>query len=59
MVTTDTIYTIQQFVCLSTDTKPATGVPNGSRCLEMDTGDLYIYDAANNTWHQASVMPRY
>jgi len=37
-------------VCLSTDTKPTTGIANGSTCLEMDTSTLYIYDEANETW---------
>lgn len=36
---------------LSTDTKP-TGerVPNGSAFVEMDTGKVYMYDAANAQW---------
>lgn len=51
MITKNTIYTIQQYEGLSTDTKP-TGVPNGSRFLEMDTGDVYMYDADGITWIQ-------
>ncbi len=39
---------------LSTDTKPtkigSLGVTNGSAVLEMDTGDLYLYDEAGQTW---------
>jgi hypothetical protein len=39
---------------LSTDTKPskigALYVTNGSAVLEMDTGDLYLYDEAGQTW---------
>ena len=35
---------------LSTDTKP-TNEANGSVFLEMDTGDLYMFDAAGTTWH--------
>lgn len=39
---------------LSTDTKPAKigslDVTNGSAVLEMDTGDLYLYDEAGQTW---------
>ncbi len=38
--------------CLSTDTKPTTGIKNGSTCLEMDTGSMYMYDAENAEWHQ-------
>lgn len=34
---------------LSTDSKPTT-VPNGSTFLEMDTGDVYIFDADNTQW---------
>lgn len=51
MITKNTIYTNQQYEGLSTDTKP-TGVPNGSRFLEMDTGDVYMYDADGSTWIQ-------
>ena len=35
---------------LSTDTKP-TGAPNGSTFMEIDTGDVYCYDAENNVWY--------
>lgn len=51
MITCNTIYTIQQYEGLSTDTKP-TDVPNGSRFLEMDTGDVYMYDADSSSWLQ-------
>ena len=36
--------------CLSTDTKPTTGIANGSTCLEMDTSTLYFFDEASKTW---------
>lgn len=36
--------------CLSTDTKPTTGIANGSLCLEMDTGDIYAFNEAASTW---------
>lgn len=36
--------------CLSTDTKPVGGVANGSTLIEMDTGDKFMYDEANQTW---------
>lgn len=36
--------------CLSGDTKPTTGVPNGAKLAEMDTGNVYRYDAENQTW---------
>lgn len=36
---------------LSSDTKPTYDqVPNGSTFLEMDTGDVYIYNKAGKTW---------
>lgn len=42
---------------LSTDTKPTnlTGygdVPNGSTFLEIDTGDIYAYDADGESWNK-------
>lgn len=40
---------VTSFVGLFTDTKP-TGVSNGSTFLEMDTGDVYIFDAENEEW---------
>lgn len=36
--------------CLSTDTKPTTGVANGSKLLEMDTSTVYAFDEANGEW---------
>ena len=36
--------------CLSTDTKPTTGIANGSLCIEIDTGDIYMFDAAGAEW---------
>ena len=35
---------------LSTDTKPTTGVVNGSAFIEMDTGTIYFFDAAGSQW---------
>lgn len=35
--------------CLSTDDKP-TGFATGSTCLEVDTGDVYLYDEENAEW---------
>ena len=55
---------------LSTDTKPTvtyieygsdgrevgrTGIPNGSLYTEIDTGDTYMYDADNTTWHKVNL----
>ncbi len=38
--------------CLSTDTKPTTGVINGSKLHEMDTGKDYYFDETNTTWRE-------
>lgn len=55
---------------LSTDTKPTVtyieygsdgrevgrmGIPNGSLYTEIDTGDTYMYDVDNTTWHKVSI----
>lgn len=37
-------------VCLSTDTKPTTGIANGSLVLEMDTGKIYVFNETGSTW---------
>lgn len=51
MMTLHTIYTIQQYQGLSSDTKPTgADVVNGSRFLEIDTGKTYMYDAAGSRW---------
>lgn len=36
--------------CLSTDPKPTEGMYNGSKLAEMDTGKLYMYNAAGGAW---------
>lgn len=36
--------------CLSTDSKPTTGIANGSLLLEMDTGDIYAFNEAGSAW---------
>ena len=41
-----------QFAGLSTDSKPTEGVPNGATFVEMNTGKLYFYDAANEQWRE-------
>lgn len=37
--------------CLSTDTKPTVGITNGSTLLEIDTGDIYIFDGESQSWN--------
>lgn len=39
-----------EIACLSTDTKPTDGIANGSACIEMDTGDVYMFNEASSTW---------
>lgn len=36
--------------CLSADTKPTTGIANGSLCLEMDTGKIYAFNETASAW---------
>ena len=40
---------IQTFYGLSTDTKPS-GCSSGSRFVEINTGDKYIYDGSSDVW---------
>lgn len=35
---------------LAADTKPTDNVANGSAFVEMDSGKVYFYDEANQTW---------
>ena len=39
----------KEIMCLSTDTKP-TDLSNGSVCLEIDTGKLYVWNEAGEAW---------
>lgn len=50
MITINTLYTIQIYQGLSTDTKPADNVPNGSIFIEMDTAKKYRFDKENEIW---------
>lgn len=38
----------KEFMGLSTDTKPTTGIETNSLFLELDTGDFYYFNGA--TW---------
>lgn len=42
----------QELAGLHTDTKPTEDVATGSSFLEVDTGDVYLYDEAGTTWHK-------
>lgn len=52
MITQKTTNTgqINEYYGLSTDTKPASNVPNASLFYEMDTSDIYMYDSASSEW---------
>lgn len=39
----------QEFSGLKTDSKP-TDVYQGSAFIELDTGDIYLFDATSGTW---------
>lgn len=39
-------------VCLSTDNKPTARIANGSTLLEIDTGDIYMFDEDGATWRK-------
>ena len=39
-----------EFAGLSTDTKPTAQVSTGSTFLEVDTGDVYLFDETSESW---------
>jgi len=42
-----------EYAGLSTDTKPTSnGIATGSVFTEVNTGDVYLYDEANQTWQK-------
>lgn len=43
---------MNEYYGLSADDKPVTYVPNGSVYYEMDTFDMYMFDAKNKKWIQ-------
>ena len=38
--------------CLRTDTKPTTGIANGSKCIEMDTGKTFMFNEEDSEWEE-------
>lgn len=38
--------------CLSTDTKPTTGIITGSSLVEVDTGNAFLFDEESSTWEE-------
>lgn len=56
-ITAKTIRDASEFYGLSTDSKPTVSlspsgfkIPNGAVFYEMNTGDVYMYNKASNTW---------
>ena len=47
----DHFVSVEEIACLSTDTKP-TDVSNGSICIEMDTGSIYMFDEEGEEWNK-------
>ena len=39
-----------EIFCNSTDTKPTEGLTNGSTCVEVDTGKLFLFDEKDGDW---------
>lgn len=42
-----------EIYCLSTDTKPTTGIVTGSFCMEVDTGKTFLFNeeaASDSKW---------
>lgn len=41
-------------VCLSSDSKPTDGIANGSTCIEMNTGKIFMFNEAGSAWVELS-----
>lgn len=39
-----------EIACMSSDTKPTNGIANGSLCLEMDTGKIFVFNGGGIIW---------
>lgn len=48
----NTLKYICEISCLSTDTKPTADIVTGSMAIEVDTGDVYLYDEASSAWNK-------
>ena len=40
--------------CLSGDSKPTDGIANGSICIEMNTGKIFMFNEAGSAWVELS-----
>lgn len=38
--------------CLNADAKPTENIANGSMAIEIDTGNLWMFDEASGIWYQ-------
>lgn len=38
--------------CLNADAKPTENIANGSMAIEIDTGNLWMFDEASGIWNQ-------
>lgn len=45
-----------EIACLSTDSKPTTGIITGSLALEVDTGDIYAFDETGAQWDKIAEL---
>lgn len=48
---------LREFYCLSTDTKPTETdftIGNADILIEIDSGDVYLYDADGKQWKKVS-----
>lgn len=50
MITFTNLHTVGY--CMKADTKPTTGVQNGDKILEMDTGKVFIFDEEGAAWYE-------
>ena len=48
--------TIFRVRCLSTDTKPTSGMTNGSTLVEIDTGKKYMFNVDSEDWIDHGVV---
>lgn len=39
-----------ELACLSTETKPTTDVAMGSKAVEVNTGDVYLFNETSGAW---------
>ena len=42
--------TMANFFGASTDSKPTTGIVNGSAFLEVDTGKIFLFNESTSSW---------